>query len=155
MESEQSGESDVGAFISRYTDKVISRFAEQRYDRLIRKAIHAMQRVPAAAFTDDREHRSLWDDYCHLQQNAPDRGPSRLAWEVTVGTILDGIVAAIPVEDAALLSLPALWNLDDDDLLSETGIRIMPNAIREVLEARLLDRAKSRDISRSTPVLFR
>ena len=155
MERSSKAETDVVSFMGRYTDKVIRNFVEHRYDGLVRKAVHAMQRVPACGFYDDREHQSLWDDYCHRVQNAPDRGTSEYAWRETLHPILDGIVEAVPAEDAALLSLSAFRNLDDDLILNGTGIRVLPKAIRENLEERLVCRARLRNISRFIPKLFR
>jgi hypothetical protein len=70
-------------------------------------------------------------------------------------SVLDGIVQAIPAEEAALLSLSAVWDSDDDLIMNDMAIHVLPGAIREVLEEKLADRARLRNISHFIPKLFR
>jgi hypothetical protein len=103
-----------------------------------------------AVYGDDYRHKTLWDEYCHEVQE----GPYDLlddAWDKTLGPVLRAIVGAIPRHEAALLTIGAIWDLDED---YETAPGVMPDLIQRNLQQMVSKMAGTRDMSRFDPTLF-
>jgi hypothetical protein len=73
------------------------------------------------------------------------------AWDKTLGPVLRAIVGAIPRHEAALLTIGAVWDLDED---YETAPGIMPDLIQRNLQQMVSKMAGARDMSRFDPTLF-
>jgi hypothetical protein len=133
------------------THDAILQFANERYSALTRKAVFQLQRIKASGvYGDDYRHKTLWDEYCHEVQE----GPYDLlddAWDKTLGPVLRAIVGAIPRHEAALLTIGAIWDLDED---YETAPGVMPDLIQRNLQQMVSKMAGTRDMSRFDPTLF-
>ncbi len=133
------------------THDAILEFANERYSALTRKVVFHLQRIKASGvYGDDYRHKSLWDEYCHEVQE----GPYDLldnAWDRTLTPALSAIVDAIPRYEAALLTIGAIWDLDEEYELAPV---IMPDLIRRNLEQMVSKLAGARDMSRFDPTLF-
>lgn len=133
------------------THNAILEFANERYSALTRRAVFQLQRIKASGvYGDDYRHKTLWDEYCHEVQE----GPYDLldnAWDRTLTPALSAIVDAIPRYEAALLTIGAIWDLDEE---YESAPGIMPDLIRRNLEQMVSKLAGARDMSRFDPTLF-
>lgn len=133
------------------THNAILEFANERYSALARRAVFQLQRIKASGvYGDDYRHKTLWDEYCHEVQE----GPYDLldnAWDRTLTPALSAIVDAIPRYEAALLTIGAIWDLDEE---YESAPGIMPDLIRRNLEQMVSKLAGARDMSRFDPTLF-
>ena len=133
------------------THNAILEFANERYSALTRKVVVQLQRIKAnGVYGDDYRHKTLWDEYCHEVQE----GPYDLlddAWDKTLGPVLGAIVGAIPRHEAALLTIGAIWDLDED---YETAPGVMPDLIQRNLQQMVSKLAGTRDMSRFDPTLF-
>jgi hypothetical protein len=90
----------------------------------------------------------LWDEYCHEVQN----GPHELlegAWDATVDSVVDMIVEAVPCPKAALLSIGAVWDLDENH--EEPINSVYPDLIRRNLRRVVAQIAINRDMSNFDP----
>jgi hypothetical protein len=103
----------------------------------------------ADAYRLGYRHKTLWDEYCHEVQNGP-HDLLEWAWDATVDSILDKIVGAVPGPEGVLLTIGAVWDLDEDDeKLPSTSA--YPDLMRRNLR-RVVDQiAMNRDISRFDP----
>lgn len=120
-------------------------FVTARYNELARKVVVRLQRIKATGvYGDDYSFRTVWDEFCHEQQE----GPTELlteAWYLTVNPIFDDVVKAIPSHEAALLTVSAVWNSDEPEN-ADLGIR--PDLIQARLEQTVAGLAGDRDMSR-------
>jgi hypothetical protein len=135
-----------------FGDEVGLTTSEQGYNAaLTRRAVHQLQRIkPSGVYGDDYRHKTLWDEYCHEVQE----GPYDLlddAWDRTLRPVLRTIVDAIPRHEAALLTIGAIWELDEGD---EPALGIFPDLIQRNLQQMLSKIAGARDMSRFDPTLF-
>lgn len=97
------------------THTAVLGFADAAFAALARKTVFQLQRIKASGiYGDDFRHKTLWDEYCHEVQ----KGPYELlddAWEMTLGRILEEVVTAVPRHEAVLLTIAAIWELDEPD----------------------------------------
>jgi hypothetical protein len=122
----------------------------ERYAALVRKVIFRLQRIEASGiFGNDYQHRTLWDEYCHENQNGP-HDVLGYAWEATLGPILQYIIETVPHHEAVLLSIGAKWNLDED--IGNHAVDSDPDLIRRHLKQETIRAAMARDLSRFDPL---
>ena len=123
-------------------------YAERRYVALARRVIARLQRIEATGvYGDDFGHKTLWDEYCHEVQEGPYE-LLQLAWLSTVDPLLDAVVAEVPAEEAALLTIAAdHYDFPRDASQFAPG----PDLIREHLRGEIRQLAEDRDISRFRP----
>jgi hypothetical protein len=133
------------------THNTVLAFAESRYAALARKVIFRLQRIEASGiYGDDDQHRTLWDEYCHEVQNGP-YDMLEGAWRATVDPIFLNVIEAVPHQEAALLTVGAMWNLDRDvDMKGETPVA--RDLIYRSLEREAANAAMERDMSRFDPL---
>jgi len=126
-------------------------FTATVYQALARKVAFKLQRIGATGvYGDDYRHKTLWDEYCHEIQE----GPYELletAWE-TVESIFNSIVEAVPPEEAVLLTIGAMWDLDEyEDVSSVQRPTIYPDLIRHRLRQAVSELAGARNMARFDP----
>lgn len=111
------------------------RYSSNRAEALARKAVHAMQRFPASGIFGDREHRTLWDEFCHECQYGPHE-LLELAWAHTIeGYVSNAADTVDPLERDMM-----------QYALAEPGQR--PIALEEAVKSALREIAGRRDLSR-------
>jgi hypothetical protein len=133
------------------THAAVVEFASATYDGLARKAIFQMQRIEATGvYGDDYRHRTLWDEYCHEVQEGPHEFLED-SWDATVDPICHAIVETIPRQEAVLLTIGAVWDLNLNDDISDVLVAVAPDLIHKRLKRVIADMAGVRDMSRFDP----
>lgn len=134
------------------THSAVLRFAEAAYASLARKAVFRLRRIRASGiYGDDFRHKTLWDEYCHEVQE----GPHELlepAWDMTLDPILDAVVQDVPLHEAALLTIGAVWDLNEDDAEPQGGISVCPDLICRNLKRVVAEMASARDMTCFDPL---
>jgi hypothetical protein len=121
-------------------------FSEERYAALVRKVMFQLQRAVATGiYGDNYEYNSLWDEFCHEMQNGPHEWPEG-AWKATIDPFIQVVVDAVPRHEAVLLTIGAIWNLDED--IEVDADAPFPAVICRNLEQEVVKAARARDISR-------
>ena len=132
------------------THSAVLDFGTMEFEALVRKAVHCMQRISASGiFGDDYLYKSLWDEYCHEVQEGP-HDHLEWAFEQTLDPLLDGIVEKLPRHIAALLSIAAVWDLDEEDSANIVGA-VWLDGIKTVLLSGLSEKAGHRNLHRLGP----
>jgi len=128
------------------------KFAQAACRRLLRKVIFRLQRIKATGiYGDDYCHKTLWDEYCHEVQYGPHLVVED-AMEMTVESICDSTIEAIPNQEAVLLTVGAVCDLDDDeDEPTSSRIAATPHLIRRNLRRKLAELAGARNLARFDP----
>lgn len=118
------------------THDAVRAFARVEIAALARRSIYRLRRVKASGiYGDDLGHKSLWDEWSFEVNN----GPHDLlddAWSATLTPILSKIVEEIPSHVARLISVYAIWELDEREGSSEIGM-IWLDGIFELLRVQL------------------
>ena len=135
----------------------VSMFGTKRLGALAWSVRYKLQRYPAVGAYELYSYATLWDEFCHWVQNAPDGVPSQSAWESSLEPFCSVIAEELDAEEAALLTVTAAKEsgaFDDDDLGEPDVVanrRLIANAIR----VRLDDLARERNIERFVPKVLR
>jgi len=82
--------------------KAVGAYGQAEFERLARRVIHHLQRMPASGiFGDDFHYRSIWDEWCHEVQE----GPHELlehAMDDTILPLINKILESVPAHVEAL-----------------------------------------------------
>ena len=132
------------------THQAVRAFSRDEVSSLARKVIYRLQRFPASGvYGDDLGHRTLWDEFCYEVQEGPFEGGLDIspasAWEYMVREFVEAVQERIPNKLARLLSIYAVWELEEQ-LERSSGGAIWPEGIWLLIEADLKQRAAHRDM---------
>jgi hypothetical protein len=130
------------------THKAVLLFSETRYAALARKVVFQLQRFEATGIYG-YSHRTLWDEYCHERQNGPHDDELEGAWKATIDPFLNAVVDKVPHHEAVLLTISAIWNLDEE--VETNAVVSAPDLICRNLEQEVAKIAMARDISHFGP----
>jgi hypothetical protein len=86
------------------THLAVCRFASVELDKLTRRVVHMMQRMPASGTYGDYPFKSIWDEYCHEQQNGPTE-QLEYAWDQIIRPAISWPIGLLPDEVATLISI--------------------------------------------------
>lgn len=116
--------------------------AEDVKQRAARRLVHRLQRISASGiYGGDYRYRSLWDEFCHEQQNGPYFDED--VWDETLEGLLQAEVERLTpgeFEIAWLASMPEVEDL-------KTASRVQAD-VRLALRAALETLASTRDLER-------
>ena len=148
-------EGDPGDIILRASQKAVMRFAAVRFGQLASRVIWRLRRIPATGiFSDDFACRTLWDEYCVEVQEGPFDGPEVFglpdvssAFGMTIDPFLQAEIEALPKHEAVLLTLRAIDEWDDEQLMRSAG-SIREDAMIEMLRDTLRREASDVDLSK-------
>lgn len=133
--------------IANKTGKAVRDFAAIEIDRLARRIVHALQRMPASGiYGDDYAYKSLWDEYCHEAQEGPHDGLEG-SWEMTINPFVDEVLDKIPHHVGVLLTILAASNLDEPQEAEMIGA-FDREGIKELVLSSIDEIARRREISR-------
>ena len=86
--------------------------AEEVKQRAARRLVHRLQRISASGiYGDDYRHRSLWDEFCHEQQNGPYFDED--IWGDTLEGLLQSEVERLTPGEIEIVWLAALPEVED------------------------------------------
>lgn len=140
------------------TQHAVDAFANIEFEKLVRKLIWHLQRMPAAGlYGDAYNYKTLWDEYCHEVQE----GPHDIAlvdgwrtvsdsWAQQLAPLVIEIADQVPRHVAQLLSGFAATELEEEEDWSFAG-SYWPEGIRGLLVKRLQTRASERNLHRLGP----
>ena len=129
----------------------IRAFSQSRFDAMAAKLVHHLRRVSATGiYGGEIPHRTLWDEYCHEAQYGLGDPEIEQGWRETLSPFLANAIARVTQEEAVLLTIGAVWELDQEDQFGPLGARC-DDLIRECLEHTLRVIAGARDLSRFSP----
>jgi hypothetical protein len=130
------------------THKAVLLFSQVRYAALARKVVFQLQRFEATGIYGSG-HRTLWDEYCHERQNGSYVDELDSAWKATIDPFLNGVVDKVPQHEVVLLTIGAIWNLDED--IEAEADCSAPDLMCRNLEQEVAKVAMARDMSRFDP----
>jgi hypothetical protein len=137
------------------THAAVLDFAATAYESLVRRVIFRLQRIEASGiYGDDYQHKTLWDEYCHEVQQGPHQLLESI-WEATVNPIFDAVIEVVPREEAILLTIRAVWDLDRENEMQEFKSLVAPDLIRDNLQRVVNKLASARGMSRFDPTMNR
>ena len=141
---------EVGCTVLESTHQAVRTYARVEFEVLTRRVIFRLQRFRASGiFGDDYAYKTLWDEYCHEVQ----QGPHDLlqgVWEGTMSPFLDDVIERLPSHVAVLLSIFAVWELEEHDEACIVGA-VWPDGIRSVLRSEVAALAGKRSLDRFSP----
>jgi hypothetical protein len=133
------------------THKAIRHYSTQRCSQLAHEVVVQLEQLDATSiFGDDYKHRTFWDEFCHEMQEGP-HSALESAFEDTIDLILHAIVERIESSEATLLTIGAMWNLEEDQELG-ADIGSAPYLIRRNLEQAVKTLAMARHMSEFDPL---
>lgn len=116
--------------------------AEEVKQRAARRLVHRLQRISASAIYDgDYRYRSLWDEFCHEQQNGPYFDEA--VWDETLEGLLQAEVERLTPGEFEIVWLASVPEVED----LKTAPRVQADVRRE-LRAALGALASTRDLER-------
>lgn len=116
--------------------------AEEVKQRAARRLVHRLQRISASGiYGGDYRHRSLWDEFCHEQQNGPYFDED--VWDETLEGLLQAEVERLTPGEFEIVWLASLPEVED----LKTAPRVQADVRRE-LRAALAAFASTRDLER-------
>lgn len=116
--------------------------AEEVKQRAARRLVHRLQRISASGiYGNDYRYRSLWDEFCHEQQNGPYFNED--VWDETLGGLLQAEVERLTPGEFEIVWLASLPEVED----LKTAPRVQAD-IRRELRAALEALASTRDLER-------
>jgi hypothetical protein len=125
------------------THSAVCKFARNEFSANVRKIIYRMRRFPASGvYGDEFKHKTLWDEYCHEQDNGPSEPLIVMAWGETLSPYFEEVLKSIPADTAILLSIYSLWELEGP--LEICG-SIWLDGMKQMLENSLIDEALGSD----------
>jgi hypothetical protein len=133
------------------THKAIRHYSAQRYSSLAHEVVVQLEQIGATSiFGDDYKHRTFWDELCHEVHEGPH---SALEWafEATLDPFIHDIVERIENSEATLLTIGAMWGLQEDEEMG-ADIGRAPHLIRRNLEQAVKSLAMARDMSKFDPL---
>ena len=133
------------------TQHAVYDYARAEVRSLARRAIYRLQRIKASGiYGGEYKFKSLWDEYCHEVQNGPYE-PLEGAWEDVLSKTVKEIIDSIPRETAMLLTILAIYDLDEDDGSELIG-SVWNEGISQLLERRLAGEAGFRCLDHLNPL---
>lgn len=121
-------------------------FAEDKYGSLARKMVARLQKIPASGvFSDDYQHKTLWDEFCHDIQY----GPYDLlegAWDITILPLANDIIHLIPNSEGRLLTMAT-----DNFAFEGKPVFFTPDLVCDQMLVTLRGIASKRDMGRFDP----
>lgn len=116
--------------------------AEELKQRAARHSVHRLQRISASGiYGGDYRYRSLWDEFCHEQQNGPYFDED--VWGETLEGLLQAEVERLTPGEFEIVWLASLPEVED----LKTAPRVQADVRRE-LRAALAALASTRDLER-------
>lgn len=104
--------------------------AEEIKQRAARRIVHRLQRVSASGiYGDDYSFRSLWDEFCHDQQNGPHFDQD--VWGDTLEALLRAEVERLTRGEFEIVWLASLPDVAD----LKTAPRVQSDVLREIRSA--------------------
>jgi hypothetical protein len=146
-----SEEANATDCLSCSTHRAVLDFTTLAYAVLARKVVFRLQRIGASnIFGDDYHHKTVWDEYCYEVQNGPSLFNDEL--DSILGPILDSVMKRVPPQEAALLTIGAVWDLIEHGTeWVGTNPVIAPELIHQNLASVVAKLAGARDMSRFDP----
>ena len=139
-----SDDKDTWATILEETHAAVRRYASIELDSLARRAIHALQRLPASGIFGGYRFKSVWDEYCHEVQHGP-TPTLEWAWDQTIRPMISYPFSRLPAHIALLISVGADYELTQfDDMV----VCIQPDVVFEAVKDRLVSKAINRKMDR-------
>jgi hypothetical protein len=125
------------------TQQAVYDYARAEIRSLTRRAIYRLQRVePSGIYGGDYRFKSLWAEYRHEVQEGPHEQLED-AWNDVLAKTLNEIVDSIPRQTAALLTILAAHDIDEDEGADLIGSVWKEGIVRLLLEG-LADEAGGR-----------
>ncbi|MBW9088160.1 hypothetical protein JNB91_09925 [Rhizobium wenxiniae] len=116
--------------------------AEEVKQRAARRLVHRLQRISASGiYGGDYRYRSLWDEFCHEQQNGPYFDED--VWGETLEGLLQAEVERLTPGEFEIVWLASLPEVED----LKTAPRVQADVRRELRTA-LEALASTRDLER-------
>lgn len=116
--------------------------AEEVKQRAARRLVHRLQRISGSGiYGSDYRYRSLWDEFCHEQQNGPYFDED--VWGETLEGLLEAEVGRLTPSEFEILWLASLPEVED--------LKNAPRSqteVRRLLRAALEAFASTRDLER-------
>lgn len=116
--------------------------AEEIKQRAARRIVHRLQRISATGiYGDDYSFRSLWDEFCHDQQNGPDFDQD--VWDDTLDALLRAELERLTrgeFEVVWLASLPDVADLKTAPRVQSDVLSEIRGALQGVAATRNLER---------------
>lgn len=115
--------------------RTVMRFATARFERLAAEIVAPIRACPPCGITGDDEcAETLWDEYCHDQQN----GPAPLlayAWDDLFAPHLTAAIARLDRTEATLLTFYCCWDRSEDplEIVGSPPIGIDEDALRAAI----------------------
>lgn len=121
--------------------EAVRTYGQAEFERLARRVIHHLQRMPASGiFGDDFHYRSIWDEWCHEVQE----GPHELLEHAMDDAILPLIKATLESVPAHVKALFVIYVTGQAPRLQGTAAR--EGHLKDVLRRELEQMAINRDI---------
>lgn len=136
--------------------RAVRQFAAVRFRQLASRVIWRLRRISATGiFVGDFACRTLWDEYCVEVQEGPFDGPEHFGlpsvstgFGMTIDPFLRAEIEALPKHEAVLLTLRAIDEWDDAQLVRAAG-SIREDAMIEMLRDTLRQEARDVNLSKS------
>lgn len=104
--------------------------AEEVKQRAARRLVHRLQRIFASGiYGDDYRYRSLWDEFCHEQQNGPYFDED--VWDETLEGLLQAEVERLTPGEFEIVWLASVPEVED----LKTAPRVQADIRRELRSA--------------------
>jgi hypothetical protein len=104
--------------------------AEEIKQRAARRIVHRLQRISASGiYGDDYSFRSLWDEFCHGQQNGPHFDQD--VWDDTLEALLQAEVERLTRGEFEVVWLASLPDVAD----LKTASRVQADVLSEIQSA--------------------
>ena len=128
-------------------------FGAVRFVELMRTTIWHLRRISASGiWGDDYAYRTLWDEVCHEVQEGPFDMPAAdflpslsSAFDMTIRPFVDGLLEKLSREEAVLLTLYAIDDLDEAEQAELAGSVYSDGMAAKVIEL-LREEAGHRDL---------
>ena len=135
------------------SQSAILQFGAVRFAALMRTTIWHLRRIPASGiWGDDYAYRTLWDEVCHEVQEGPFDMPAAdflpslsTAFDMTIRPFVEMLLEKLPREEAVLLTLYAIDDLDEAEQAEIAG-SVYPDGMAAKVIELLREEAGNRDL---------
>jgi hypothetical protein len=111
---------EVWSKVLESTHQAVCAYARAEFEVLTRKVIYRLQRFGASGIFEQYGYKTLWDEYCHGVQQGP-HDLLQWAWDADITPFLEDVVERVPSHVAVLLSIFAVWELEEPNEPSIVG----------------------------------
>ena len=131
--------------------RAVREFGRVEIEALSRRVIYRLQRITAVGiFGDGYIYKSVWDEFCHEVQEGP-HTMLEDAWDSLVESHIADAVKRVAIESAVLLTIYAVYQLDEDEAAIPLGT-VWPEGIAGVVESALSKEAGNRTLEHLGPL---